>query len=106
MDNLNAATDLYEQQTGFRTQACEDAQASARRAYIVQRTFYHLHHADEFDLDTRLYEEGLLAVFIKISQVSPLDAGLRILKEADAAALRMAIHDADDADEETLMEAL
>lgn len=106
MDSLNAATELYEKQTGFHTPAAEDAQASARRAYIVQRQAYHFRNPTERDIDTRVYEDAHLLTFRREAEISPFTAALNLLQRFHEEERRQAVHDADDANYETIMEAL
>ena len=107
MDHKIAVAEAsYEAQHAFPTKACEDAQASARIAYIKQRRMYHSTHVREDDIDTRVYEDNHLVTFRRQAEISPLRAGIALLQRFQEEEERLAIHDADDADEETIMGAL
>lgn len=106
MDRLAAAHQQYEADNGFPTEHAEFQFLEARRIYAAKRKAFHLVNPEKSDLDVLSYEDGQLLAFIKTFPDNPLDAAIALWGEITKHAEKLAESDAEDADYDTIMEAL
>lgn len=106
MERLAAAHQQYEDLHGFPSEFAELQFLEAKRIYTAKRKAFHLAHPEIKDLDVLSYEEGQLLDFIHNFPVDPLEAAIALWGAITKHAEVLAEEDAEDADYDTIMEAL
>ena len=104
MDRVDTAQHEYESRFNFKTPEEESTFNRARDRYITERIDFHLENPTAHELDTLVLEDGCVAKFLTSSQGNLEKAGIVLFHDAYQIAQRLAEHEAETADFDTIMD--